>query len=149
MNVSPDGIRVTGLVRLELVGPDGLAAHREAVNLVTTVGKGVVANRMQAAPTKVPMSYAAFGSFSTPPSLLDTALGNEVAGTRMPLTTVVTGNLIVYTASMPPGVGSGTLTETGLFNDAVAGDMLARVVFLAVDKFDDQTLNLTWDVTIG
>lgn len=143
------GMEVTGQVLLELLKADG-RIERQVANLVTTVGKGVVADRMKAAPTKNAMSHVAVGTGATAPAAGDTTLGAEVGGSRTALGgTAVAGAVITYTATLGPGVGTGALTEAGLFNAAAAGDMLARTTFAVINKAAGDTLNVTWTVTVG
>ena len=50
---------------------------------------------------------------------------------------------ITYRSEFPPGVGTGLITEGGIFNAALAGDMIARVTapsFTSVNKEAEDTL---------
>lgn len=147
--VIADGVPISGHVLLELIKPDGTVARTEKANLVVTVGKGVIADRMKSSPTKNAMSHVAVGTSATAAAAGDTTLGGEVGGSRTALTTGVTGAVISYTASLGPGVGTGALVEAGLFNASVAGDMLARTTFAVINKAAGDTLNVTWTVTVG
>jgi hypothetical protein len=144
-----DVVNLTGRLRLELIRADGNRERREIDNLVVTSGKAVVADRMKAAPAKNAMSNAAVGTGATAPAAGDTTLGAEVAGSRTAVALAVAGAVLTYTASLGPGVGTGALTEAGLFNAAAAGDMLARTTFAVINKAAGDTLNVTWTVTVG
>jgi predicted anti-sigma-YlaC factor YlaD len=146
-----DAIKIMGRLQLELRGADGLLKQQADVdNLVVTVGKGVIADRMKAVPTLGAMSHVAVGTGAVAPVVGDTTLGAEVAGSRTAFTnTAVAAAVITYTAALGPGVGTGALTEAGLFNAAAAGQMLARTTFTTINKAAGDTLNVTWTVTIG
>lgn len=143
-----DEMRVTGVVTLELRDDTGEVTQVVTANTVVTAGKNVIADRMKLAPSKGAMSYMAVGSGAAAVAPTDTTLGTEI--TRVGLgSTVVSGAVITYTASFGPGVGTGSLTEAGLFNAATAGDMLARTNFGVITKDALSTLTVTWTVTIN
>jgi hypothetical protein len=145
-----DLIEMKGRLQFQLLREDGSELVWEVDNLVTLVGKGVIADRMKAAPTLPPMSHMALGTSAVAPALGDTTLGAEVAGSRVAFTaTTVVGAVITYTASFAPGVGTGALVEAGLFSAAAAGNMLARTTYAVVNKAPGDTLNVTWTVTVG
>lgn len=143
------GVEVTGKVLLELLRANGAIERVEIDNLVVTVGKGVIADRMKAAPAKNAMSHVAVGTGATAPAAGDTTLQTEVGGSRTALGTAVSGAVITYTATLGAGVGTGALTEAGLFNASSSGDMLARTTFSVINKAAGDTLNVTWTVTVG
>jgi hypothetical protein len=146
-----DLLEMRGELRLLLTGEDGQVKEDVSVpNLVVSVGKGLIANRMQAAPTQNAMSHVAVGTTGTAPAAGDTQLGAEVAGSRTALTSAtVAAAIITYVAQLAPGVGTGALVEAGLFNAAAAGQMLARTTFAVINKAAGDTLNITWTVTVG
>jgi len=143
-------VEMKGRVTLHLLREDGSEYHDEIDNLVVTAGKNVIADRMKGTPAKAAMSHAAVGTGATAPAAGDTTLGTEVGGSRTALTsTNVAGAVITYAASLGPGVGTGALTEAGLFNASSAGDMLARTTFSVINKAAGDTLSITWNVTVG
>ena len=146
-----DALKMTGRLTLELYDEHGqLRDVREVENLVTAAGKGVVANRMTAAPTAAAMSHMAVGTGSTAAAASDTSLAAELAGARPALaSTNIAGPVITYAAAFGPGVGTGALQEAGIFNAGAAGTMLARTTFAIINKAAGDTLNVTWTVTVG
>ncbi len=58
------------------------------------------------------------------------------------------GPVTTYTATFPPGVGTGALVEAGIFNDPAVGTMLSRVVYPVVNKGAADTMSVTWTVTV-
>jgi hypothetical protein len=61
----------------------------------------------------------------------------------------VSTNIATVSTTFGAGVGTGALTEAGIFNAATAGVMLSRVVFSVVNKASTDALTITWAITIG
>lgn len=143
-------IRVVGQLDLVLRDRMGRVKTRRRVrNLVTTVGKGVIANRMLAGPSQGAMTHMAVGTGGTAPAAGDTTLQAEVGGSRTALTNASNaGNVTTYICTFGAGVGSGVLQEAGLFNAAAAGLMQNRSTFAAITKDPTDSLSITWTVTI-
>lgn len=141
-------LKATGRLNIQIIGPDGAVKdQREVDNLVVTTGLGFIASRMKDA-TATAMSHMALGSSSATAAAGNTTLGTELG--RVALTsTTVTGNAVAYSASFGPGVGTGAVTEAGLFNASTGGTMLCRTVFSVVNKDAGDTMAITWTVTIG
>jgi len=141
-------IKAKGQLSIVLTGPDGRVRERRHLkNLVVTVGLGFIASRMVAASANV-MSHMAVGTNATAPSLANTALGAEAA--RVGLTSAAAvGPVVTYVGTFGPGSGTGALTEAGIFNAGVAGDMLNRVTFPVVNKQAGDTLAISWTVTLS
>lgn len=138
-----DGFKMKG--RLTIALNDEVV--QEVDNLVVTTGKAYVASRMKDA-TATAMSHMAIGTGSTAAAAGDTALGSEAA--RTPLTSqTVTSNQIVYVDSFGAGTGTGAITEAGLFNASSGGTMLCRTVFSVVNKGADDSMTITWTVTVS
>jgi len=119
-------------------------------NLVVTTGRNYIAARMTATGAPTDMSHMAVGSTSTTAALSDTALGGELG--RVALTTgegVPDDNTIVYTATFPAGTGNGALQEAAVFNASTNGTMLCRTTFNTVNKGTDDSVTITWTVTIS
>ena len=150
MTKHTDQIEVTGRLELKLMRADGEVKTILVKNLVTTVGKGVIADRMKASPALGAMSHMAVGTNNTAPAVGDTTLGAEVSGSRTSLTsTGVTANAVTYIATLGAGVGTGALTEAGIFNAGSGGEMLARTTFSTINKGAGDSLQITWIVTVG
>lgn len=143
-------IKATGQLNIKIVAADGTVKHDETVkNLVVTTGLEFIASRMRDASAAV-MSHMAVGSGTTAAAAGQTGLVTESA--RVALTsTTVTGNQIAYVATFPAGTPATltALTEAGLFNANSGGTMLCRTVFAAVNKDVNDTMSITWTVTIS
>ena len=141
-------IKATG--RLSVVLKDSTGAIKQESNinnLVVTTGLGFIASRMKDT-TDAAMGYMAIGTGTVAAAAGDTTLGTELDRNALTSTTV-TGNEIAYIASWGAGDGTGAITEAGLFNAAAAGDMLARTVFAVVNKAANDTLSITWTITLS
>ena len=143
-----ENLSATGKLQIELFdGFGGLKFSETVDNLVVTTGLSFIASRMNDA-SATTMSHMAIGSGSTAAVLADTTLGTELGRVALSSTSV-TANAVTYVATFGAGVGTGAITEAGLFNAASAGTMLCRTVFAVVNKSAFDTLVITWVVTIS
>lgn len=149
--IQAGAVTLTGTLDIKLYDEFGvLKQHRLHDNLVVTAGKAVFADRMKAVPTKDEMTHMAVGTNATAAAAGNTALGAEVAASRTALTsTGVSTNVITYACTFGAGVGTGALTEAGIFNDPAAGDMLCRTVFTTITKGAGDTLTVSWAITVS
>lgn len=140
-------VKATGELNIKLFGPDGqLKSEKTVPNLVVTVGKTFIAARMVGTPTA--MSHMAIGSGTVDPAVGDTTLGTELA--RVALTSSTSALAVVtYVASFGQGVGTGAVTEAGIFNASSAGTMLCRTEFAVVNKGATDSMSITWTVTVS
>ena len=142
-----DLIEVKGELKLTLTSPQGNLKHEVIVpNLVVTAGKNFIADRLKNNTTV--MSHMAIGTGSTAAAAGNTALGSEAG--RVALTSsTVTDNAVAYVASFGAGTGTGAITEAGLLNASSSGTLLCRTVFSVINKGANDTLGITWTVTIS
>lgn len=141
-------LKLEGYVVLNLLRGNGETWHYEGKNLVTAVGKALVASRLKDATDDAP-SHMAVGSSTTAATEAQTALvGTEherVAGT-----VTVVDNAWSMAATFGTGIASDvTCGEFGIFNDAVAGDMLCRFVTPEFTCGATDTIEVTWTVYMG
>lgn len=120
---------------------------RDIPNLVVTTGKEFVASRIKDATTAA-MSHMALGSGTTAPAAGDTALGNELHRSAL-VSTTVNGAVVTYSADFGAGEGTGAVTEAGLFNASSAGTLFCRTTFAVVNKGVNDTMTITWSVTVS
>ncbi len=120
---------------------------QEVPNLVVTAGKGFVASRMKDASTSA-MSHMAIGTGSTAAAVGNTALGSEADRNTL-TSTVVSGATITYVATFGAGEGTGAITEAALLNASSSGTMLCRTVFAVVNKGSQDSMTITWTVTVS
>ena len=143
-------IVATGKLKIVVTAPDGTVKHEQEVkNLVVTTGLGFIASRMAGTSANV-MSHMAIGTGSTAAAAGNTTLGTESA--RVALTsTTPTGAAVAYVASFPAGTPASltAITEAGIFNASSSGTMLCRTVFAVVNKDVNDTMSITWTVTMA
>jgi hypothetical protein len=136
--------------KLNVVLKDSAGNIKQAIevpNLVVSTGLAFIASRMKDT-TDTAMSHMAIGTGTSAAAAGNTTLGTEAA--RVALTsTTVTANAIAYVASFGAGTGTGAITEAGIFNASSAGTMLCRTVFDVVNKGANDTLQITWTVTLS
>ena len=144
-----DALKLKGRVALVLKDKNGnVKESREIDNLVVDTGLDYIASRMKDA-TATAMTHMGLGSGTTAAAAGDTDL-ESILGSREDLdSTTVTDNTVQYIASFEAGDATGAVTEAGLFNAASAGTMLCRTVFAVVNKQADDTMTVTWTITIS
>ena len=145
-NVSPKG-----QVSIEIFNSKGDLKEKVHVpNLVVTTGRNYIASRLNDTAQTQVMSHMAVGSGTAAPVLADTVLGTEITRVAFDSDNIV-DNVITYVATYAPGVGTGAITEAGIFNDAGAnlGDLLCRTTFAVVNKAVDDSMVITWTVTVS
>jgi hypothetical protein len=143
-----ESIKATGRLAIALLDANGkLKTSVEVENLVVTAGLGFISSRMKDA-TAAAMSHMAVGSGTTAAAAGQSALISELGRSALTSTTV-TGAQVAYVATFGPGVGTGAVTEAGLFNGASSGTMLCRTVFSVVNKDAGDTMTITWTVTLA
>jgi hypothetical protein len=144
-------LRVTGRLNIVITDEHGNVKHNQDVNnTVMTVGKAFIASRMTGTSANV-MSHMAIGSgTSNPTDPAQTTLGNELGRSALSVAggTAVAA-VVTYNATFGAGVGTGAITEAGIFNASSAGTMLCRVVFAVVNKGANDTMAITWTVTVS
>jgi len=143
------GLKLRGDLGLVLRDKDGnIKEERTEKNLVVSAGLNFICDRMEGTSEAV-MSHMAVGSGSTAAAAGDTDLGS-ILGSREALdSTTVSTNTITYVSSFEAGDGTGAITEAGIFNAASAGTMLCRTVFSVINKAADDTLQITWTITLS
>lgn len=144
-----DIINPKGKLRILLTAADGSVKNDTLVdNLVVTTGKQWIAARMYDVGVPAEMSHMAVGTDNTAAVVGDTALIAEGARVALSSTSVST-NTTQYVATFPAGTGTGALVEAGILNAASVGTLLCRTVFPVVNKGTDDTLSITWTITIN
>jgi hypothetical protein len=142
-----DQIKAIGALDIVLTDIYGNVKEQIHVpNLVVTVGKNHIAARLGSSATA--MSHMAIGSGAVAAAASDSALGTELGRVALTSTTVNT-NVVTYVATFGAGVGTGAVTEAGLFNAASAGTLLCRTLFSVINKSASDTLTINWNVTIS
>lgn len=145
-----DKFTLKGTPTFKLYDEFGVLKHEfTKPNLIVVTGREWIVKRLSSNVDSL-MSHIAIGS-----NAIAAATGNSTLGTetgRVAMTTfggVQTGPNILYTATLGPGVGTGTVAEAGVFNAASGGIMLSRVAFTAFTKTALDTMYVEWLFTQG
>lgn len=151
MNTS-ENLSLSGQLDIVVFDKNGVVKQSETVNnLVVNTGLAFIISRMVGVSKNV-MSHMAVGAGTAPAAAGDTALGSQL-GSRVALdSTTISGTnneKVVYVTTFNAGAGTGAITEAGIFNAATSGDMLCRTVFSVVNKAADDTMVITWTITLS
>lgn len=143
-----DNLKLRGDVFITVKDKDGqVKEQRHEKNLIVSSGLNFICSRMKDT-TDGAMSHMALGSGTTAAAAGDTDLGSLLGAREELDSTTVTDNTITYVSSFEAGDGTGAVTEAGIFNAATAGTMLCRVVFPVINKAADDTMSVTWTITL-
>ena len=142
-------VQAKGRVHIVKTNADGVVTYDYVVpNLVVTTGKNFIAAKLRAitnSPTS--MTHMGIGTTSTTPSAGDTALLSQTGRVSLSGDTA-TNNYVTFTATFPAGTGTGGLVEAGVFNASSSGTMLCRTVFPVINKQANDTVAISWTVSI-
>jgi len=143
-----ENLKLRGDVAIVLKDKDGnVKDSREIHNLVVSAGLEFICSRMAGTSAGV-MSHMALGSDTTAAAAGQTDL-LSILGSREALdSSTASNNTITYVSSFEAGEGTGAVTEAGVFNAASSGTMLCRTVFAVVNKAADDTMSVTWTITL-
>lgn len=141
-------LKLRGDVAIVLKDKDGnVKDSREIHNLVVSSGLEFICSRMAGTSAGV-MSHMALGSGTTAAAAGQTDLVS-ILGSREALdSTSASSNTITYVSSFEANEATGAVTEAGIFNAASSGTMLCRTVFAVVNKQADDTMSVTWTITL-
>jgi hypothetical protein len=143
-----EGLKMKGELTIVVRDESGLVKNSIHVpNLVVTAGKNFIASRIVGTASPI-MSHMAIGSSSTAADVANTALGAELGRVALTSGTAASG-VVQYVASFPAGTGTGGVQEAGIFNASSGGTMLCRTVFAVVNKGSDDSMTITWRVTVS
>ena len=144
-----ENLKLSGQLAIVLRDKDGnVKEERTEKNLVVTTGLNYIASRMKDA-TATAMTHMGLGSGTTAVAAGQTDLVTLLGSRETLDSTTVTANAIAYVASFEAGDATGAVTEAGIFNAATSGTMLCRVKFDVVNKAADDTMTVTWTITLA
>lgn len=147
-----ENLKLSGQVSLVLRDAAGnIKEEREIKNLVVNKGLAYIASRMVGTSKSV-MSHMALGSSTTAAAAGQTDLVSMLGVREAIDSTTITGTIsekVQYVASFEAGDATGAITEAGIFNAATGGDMLCRTTFPVVNKAADDTMSVTWTITLA
>lgn len=123
----------------------GQIKQEEAVhNAVTTAGRNAIADQLLASPSLGKPTHMGIGT-GTPGA---NALGSELD--RNPLTSKTrSGAVVTMVCNWSAGDGTGAITEAAVFDAASSGNALLTTSFSVINKAANDTLEITWTLTIS
>lgn len=143
-----DNLKLRGDVAIVVKDKDGkVKDSREIHNLVVSAGLEYICSRMAGTSASV-MSHMAVGSGTTAASAGQTDLVSALGSREALDSSTASSNTITYVSSFEAGEGTGAVTEAGVFNASSGGTMLCRTVFAVVNKDADDTMSITWSITL-
>lgn len=144
-----ENLKLSGQIAIVLKDKDGnVKEERTEKNLVVTTGLNYIASRMKDA-SATAMTHMALGSGTTTAAAGQTDVVTLLGAREALDSTTVTANAVAYVSSFEAGDATGAVTEAGIFNASTSGTMLCRVVFSVVNKAADDTMTVTWTITLA
>ena len=144
-----DNLKLKGDVFITVKDKDGnVKERRHEKNLVVTAGLNFICSRMKDTSAGA-MSHMGLGSGTTAAAAGQTDLVTLLGSREALDSTTVSTNTIAYVSSFEAGDATGAVTEAGIFNASSSGTMLCRVVFSAINKAADDTMSVTWTITLS
>jgi len=155
-----DGISLKGHINLKVFNPDGTLREEENIcNVIVNRGKAVAAGRLLDDVTSAqagPFDYIALGTSGTAAAATQTTLGSEIttnggersaaSGSRETTSVASDTAQLVNTFNF---TGTLAIQESGIFNDANSGDMLARQTFTTKNVNNGDSLQVTWQIAVS
>jgi len=126
-----------------------LKAYRHVKNLTVSAGFHAVCDMMGEGGASHFMACA-IGTGTTAPAAADTILSTEAARVLGGYTRTA-DTVWKNDATFGAGVGTGSITESGMFNSTIAstGTLLCRQTFAVINKGASDTLVVTWQYTLS
>ena len=147
-----ENLKLSGQLSIVLKDKAGnIKDTREVKNLVVNKGLEYIASRMKDA-SKGVMCHMGLGSGTTAAAASQTDLVTLLGAREALDSTTIAGSnneKIVYVSAFEAGDATGAVTEAGIFNASTSGDMLCRTVFSVVNKAADDTMSVTWTITLS
>ena len=147
-----ENLKLSGQLNILLKDKAGnIKENIDTKNLVVNTGLAYIVSRMVGT-TKAVMTHMAVGSGTTAAAATQTDLVTLLGSREALDSTTISGTndeKVVFVSSFEAGDGTGAVTEAGLFNAATGGDMLCRTVFSVVNKAADDTMAITWTITLS
>lgn len=144
-----EGLKLRGDVALVLRDKNGnIKEKRDIRNLIVDAGLNFICDRMVSNSTEAVMSHMALGSGTTAAAAGDTSLESQLGSREALDSSTVSGSTITYTSSFEAGDATGAVSESAIFNAASGGTMLCRTVFAVVNKAADDSLSISWSISL-
>lgn len=154
--MNKENIKLVGHINIKHIRDGKVIGERDIHNLITTVGKALLAGRLNGVGSPAAATYLALGVGTNAAAAGDTALQTEIvdsgleraAATAALTTTTTTDDTATLTKTWT-ATGSKAVTEVGALNAASSGTLLGRRVFSAVNVVDTDQLQVTYSFQIS
>lgn len=154
--MNKENIKLVGHINIKHIRDGKVIGERDIFNLITTVGKALLAGRLNGVGAPAAATYLAVGVGTNAAAAGDTALQTEIvdsgleraAATAALATTTTTDDTATLTKTWT-ATGSKAVTEVGALNAAAAGTLLGRRVFSAVNVVSTDQLQVTYSFQIS
>lgn len=123
--------------------------RRETKNIIVDTGFDFVCDVMGNPTQPADMSYIGIGTGTTGAVVEDTELEAESTRVVNAYEHTVGQKTYYSTATFGAGIGTGAITESGLLNAGAAGILLCRQTFPVINKGADDSLEVTWKITLS
>ena len=147
-----EDLKLSGQLNIVLKDKAGnVKDQREVKNLVVNAGLAYIISRMTGTAKSV-MSHMGLGSGTTAAAASQTDLVSLLGSREALDSTTITGSnneKVQYVSSFEAGDATGAVTEAGIFNASSGGTMLCRTKFNVVNKAADDTMTVTWTITLS
>ena len=148
-----DDLAMNGHFKAQLFDKDGvLKDTKEIHNTVTTLGHKMAADQLLASPAVAKPGWMEVGTGSGQ-TAASTILATYIAGSRTALDSKTRGAnaIITMICTMGAGVGTGAITEAGIFNVVTQNttDLICYADFSVINKGADDSLVITWTLTFA
>ena len=148
-----DVVIMSGVMEAKLFDDLGnLKERREVHNTVTVLGHQMAADQILAAPAVATPGWMEVGTGSGQDAN-DSILAAYIAGSRTALDSKTRGAnaIITMICTMGAGVGTGAITEAGIFNVVTQNttDLICVADFSVVNKAAGDSLVITWTLTFA
>ena len=148
-----DDLQMNGHFKAELFDAEGvLRDSREIHNTVTTLGHKMAADQLLASPAVAVPGWMEVGT-GTGQTAASTTLATYISSSRTALDTKTRGAnaIITMVCTMGAGVGTGAITEAGIFNVVTENttDLICYADFSVINKGADDSLVITWTLTFA
>jgi hypothetical protein len=142
-----EGLKLRGDVALVLRDKNGnIKEKRDIRNLIVDAGLNFICDRMKN--DESAMTHMALGSGTTAAAAGDTSLESQLGSREALDSDTVSNNTITYVSSFEAGDATGAVSESAIFNAASGGTMLCRTVFAVVNKASDDSLSISWTISL-
>lgn len=140
---------IDGVMNGVLTHKDGTKEKVCRHNLIVAGGFDFICDAMGASTRPDNMAYIAVGKGTDAVDAEQTSLGSEITRQKASYEHTEGTKIFTLRAKFAEGVGTGALTEAGVFNAASGGTMLDRVTFAVVNKGADDTFEATFQFTLS